>query len=278
MSSDGAVAFHHPRPLGDPGLARGATGLRPAELKAAFERLGHEVVDVSGFSRERARRSRELRRSVARGRELLGVYGESVTTPTALADPHHLPFRPLFDVRFFAAMRRAGVPTGIFYGDVFWLYPTFRTALPRAKRWVADTGHRFDVWWYRRHLDVLFVPSRELAERLPVRLRHPRPVELPPGCRVADEGGGEEETGPVAGRLRLLHVGGTVPPMYDLEPLLEAVSRIDGVSLIVCCPPDQADQVRHSPHFDAARVEIVHARAAEVGELYRRVDVACAGF
>ncbi|RMH76768.1 MAG: glycosyltransferase family 1 protein, partial [Actinomyces sp.] len=33
-----------------------------------------------------------------------------------------------------------------------------------------------------------------------------------------------------------------------------------------------------SPHFDAARVEIVHARAAEVGELYRRVDVACAGF
>jgi len=274
MSYDdlGALVFHHPAPLShDP---QSGSSLRPLRMAQAFEEIGIETVHVTGYSAERAGRARVVIDQLRAGRRFVGVYGESVTMPTALSDPWHLPVRPMLDARFYRSMNRTSVPTGLFYRDAYWRFPFYGRALRWPKRAAAIVAYRYDLHWYRRYVDVMFVQTRELIELLPHGDRFPVVVELPPGGDRVDS----VVRRPVAGTLNIMYVGGVAPPVYDLTPILAAVDEVASTSLVVCCRPAESTWVTDSPLYHDERVEVVHRGAEQLRELYQTADVTVAGF
>lgn len=243
----------------------------------AFRSLGFDVVEVCGHDRVRLARIHEVRRrlrSANHGISLL--YGESSNTATAMNERHHLPLHPLADPALFRDARAAGVPTGLFYRDVYWRFALFREEVPWTRRLPAVAGLHYDWWWYRRHVDTLFVPSLRMAQSLPSSWPAHRLVALPPGCDIELVSSVGAFPLTAADRpLRLLYVGAVGPPLYDIAPLLAAVGAVDGVELVICCrAEDAAGLGRYEPL--PASVSVVHVHGVELARLYEVADVAAA--
>lgn len=255
------MVFHHPAPVGS--RMTSGSGLRPTRMLQAFRELGYDVEEVAGFSGERRTAARAVVEQMDRGRTFDFVYSESVTMPTALSDPHHLPLHPLVDVSFFRSMRRGHVPVGLFYRDIHWRFDLYRKTVPLIRQMAARAFYRFDLAAYRRAVDVLFVPSLEMVPFIPGGHHH---VEaLPPGGRSDPSA----DATPTERPLKLLHVGGARPPLYDLDPALSVLRDEPDVRLILCCRPDEADAVRPVPD----NCTVVHAEGGEVEQLYEQADI-----
>lgn len=243
----------------------------------AFRSLGFDVVEVCGHDRVRLARIHEVRRrlrSSDHGISLL--YGESSNTATAMNDRHHLPLHALADPALFRDARAAGVPTGLFYRDVYWRFPLFREEVPWTRRLPAVAGLHYDWWWYRRHVDTLFVPSLRMAQSLPSSWPVDRLVALPPGCDIDPAPPAVALPRASADQpLRLLYVGAVGPPLYDIAPLLAAVGVVDGVELVICCRAEDAAGLRRYEPLPAS-ASVVHAHGAELAALYEMADVAAA--
>jgi glycosyltransferase involved in cell wall biosynthesis len=233
-----------------------------------FRQAGADVVVVDGFGRQRAASMRSIARAAARGDRFDIVYGEHTTMPTILADPGHLPVRPLADARFLRALRRHGTRVGMFYRDVQWRFEPYRQRTAPAKRYPALVAYRLEVAALRHLVDALFLPSRDMAEYLPGWAGDPRVVPLPPGSDRLDL-----PWSPTRGRLALLYVGGVRPPVYDLRPLLDAVVANSRTSLTVCCPASESAELAAWSGCD--RIVVVHEHGEELAARYQACDVSC---
>lgn len=267
------MVFHYPAPL--PEQPDAGSGVRPLMMRSAFAELGWDVVTIAGHSAQRAAAATTLRDEVARGRRIEFCYGESTTVPTSMSDPHHLPRRPFVDARLYRWLKRQGIPSGLFYRDAYWRFPQYRRSVRWPKRVVATVGYRFDLAWYRRHLDVLFLPSLAMADHLPGWHGSPRVAALPPGGVVDARATDRPPTPP--GRLDLFYVGSITPPICDVTPLVRAVARVPRAHLTLCCPERERDQLETlRPFLDG--VEVVHERGAAVRARTVAADAACLVF
>lgn len=269
MTPGSPVIFHHPLPLTpDP---RSGSQVRPQRMLEALGAIGFEVVQVTGYSGERSRTMASLRRDVTRGQRFGFVYAESSTTPMALNDPHHLPLRPRVDASFFAALRRAGVPIGLFYRDVYWRFDLYRRSVPTMRRLLALQAYGLEWRQIRRNVDHLFLPSLRMLEALPSGWPPGRVHALPPGADVLAV---DRSTARTSGPLRLLYVGGAAPPLYDLSWIVDAV-RSTSAHLTICCRPEDAGSL---PDLRGLDVEIVHGHRTALDERYREADLAVMAF
>lgn len=216
--------FHVPYPLEFTNPKGG--GVRPVRMLRAFEQLG-EVTVVSGHASERRQAIRRVERGLREGQTWDLCYSESSTMPTALTEPHHLPTHPLLDFAFFARLRRAGIPVGLFYRDIQWRFPIYGQGLNPVRKHAALAMYRYDLLAYGRTVDVLFLPSVPMAEHVPLPTHLPV-VALPPGHEVDDPA-----PPPPTDRLQLFYVGG-LSDNYRLTAFLEAVQRVPEVHLTVC--------------------------------------------
>ena len=227
-----------------------------------------DVDVVDGFSRDRITAMRRISEAIQDGTRYDAVFSEASTTPTSLNDPHHLPTHPLADLRFFRMVKRHAIPVGLFYPDVHWRFSHYRSAVPRSQRVAATAMYRFDLLWYQRTIDALFLPSLEMAASVPGWETDDRVAELFPAA--PDEA---LQWSPVPGRLRLLYIGGVTPPLYDIEALLDAVIASSNVHLTVCCPIEQrGDLARFEGH---PNIEIIHESGGQLRRRYEDCDVAC---
>lgn len=243
----------------------------------AFAELGYEVIDVTGYSAQRIPRMKAVIERVRAGERIEFCYAENVNSPMALSDPSHLPTHPLADPCFFRSLRSAGIPTGIFYRDIHWRFPGYREALSAPKWLAAMAFHRFDLAWYSKYMDVVFLPDMGMAPSFPGKDRF-RFRALPPGAppvrsqssapSTADGAAGDEP-------LRLMYVGAISAPNYDITPLLVAAADAPGVALTVCCPEAEIRAWEQYPADLRAPVELVHLRGEELAALYRRSDLSC---
>lgn len=257
-----SIVFHHPAPIGS--RMTSGSGLRPTRMLQAFRDLGYEVEEVSGFSKDRAAAARSVVEQLDKGRRFEFVYGESVTMPNALSDPRHVPIRPAMDYRFFKAMRQRHVPIGMFYRDIHWRFDQYRAVVPRGRQLVARTFYRLDLAAYRTAVDILFLPSVEMAEFIPGS--HSNVVALPPGGPgVSSPHRAEPTTRP----LDLLYVGGVRPPLYDIAPVFDAINGEPDVRLVLCCRPDEVPFLGELP----SNCDIVHTDGDGVRYLYAAADL-----
>lgn len=274
--ADNTILFHHPHPL----AAQPRTGsqIRPVRMRDAFRSLGYEVVEVTGFTTERLKSLRQVMSDIDRGRRFAFCYSECTTMPTALSDPNHMPLHPFADPLLFRGLKKAGIPSGLFYRDVYWRFDEYREQVPIHKRALSIPLYRFDLLWYSKFVDIVYLPSLGMADSIP-GAQHLRLAELPPAFTPADDVPDRPRSGPPPddgeGPLRLFYVGSVTPPIYDVTPLLSAVRAVPGIELTLCCPESERDVLETYPEELRVAVDVVHVSGAALTPLYERSDVAC---
>ncbi len=262
------ILFHHPAPLTH-SPTKGSQ-LRPRRMVDAFAELGYRVVEVTGHGDERVPHMKRLRGEIAAGRRFEFCYAECVNSPTPLSDPSHLPRHPLADPLFFRDLRRAGIPSSMFYRDIYWRFDHYRETVPLPKRLPAQTFHRYDLAWYGRFVDVVYLPSARMASAVPRPGRFDlRP--LPPGTAPAPGSGVATADG---GPLRILYIGSISPPYYDIGTLLGAVRGLEGVELTLNFPDSEIHQLERHPRELLEGVRTSHAMGDGVHALYENAEIA----
>ena len=179
-----AIVYHAPFPLDRE--ASSASGVRPVRMLDAFRELGYTVLDVTGSARERSRRLRALRDRLQGGERIEFLYSECATMPTMLADPRHLPPHPFVDPALMRLMHQHGVPTSLFYRDIYWAFPDYRERVGAALATAMGCVYRYDLAWYSRYIDRLYLPSMRMGAHVP-GFPEERMAPLPPGCEIVDE-------------------------------------------------------------------------------------------
>ena len=119
--------------------------IRPVRMLDAFRELGFEVLTVTGSARERSRRLRALRARLEGGQSIEFLYSECATIPTMLTEPRHLPPHPLLDPSLMRLVRRHGVPTSLFYRDIYWVFPDYRERVGAAVAGAMCLVYRYDL-------------------------------------------------------------------------------------------------------------------------------------
>lgn len=271
------MVFHAPYPVQESGTGSAA---RPPRMLQAFRDIGYEVLDITGHGAERAHRVRALRHRIAEGQRIDFAYGESSTMPSLLTETHHLPTHPLVDLDLLRLLHRSGIPTGLFYRDVYWRFPAYDASVPRLVGYGTKTLYHLELLAMRPLLDRVYLPSEPMAEYVP-HLDISRARALPPGGVITDApqagteagGNGGDGTGGSRGELTLLYIG-NISDYYRMHALIEAVTAVPGVRMILCTTPGAWEAARstYAPLMDAS-IEVVHARGRELEPLFARADV-----
>jgi glycosyltransferase involved in cell wall biosynthesis len=265
-SSEHRCVYHLPYPLNMHSQFGGQ--VRPARMMEALSQWG-EVWLVAGTAAQRRRQMDVVIRAAREGVHFDFCYSESSTMPTALTESHHLPTHPLQDFAFLSRLRGLGVPVGLFYRDIHWRFPMYGKGMNPVLKSAALAMYRYDLCAYRKCLDVLFLPSREMAGYVepPADMRL---EELPPGHTVTGE---PPETSPKP--LSLFYVGG-FGDNYRLDRLFEAVHRHPEVQFTVCTRQQEWDgALPRIRQWVGENVELVRAQGPEeTAPYFERSNVA----
>ena len=259
--------FHYPHPIVDkPGIG---SALRPNRMRAAFESIGYQVEEISGYSRERKQKIAQIKRNIRAGVRYDFVYSESVNIPTPLSDEDHIPRRPFLDFAFFRLCRKNGIPVGLFYRDKHWQFPVYRDHVSPWKQMITLPLFRWDLCMYRKYVDILYVPSRQMG----ALISHGNIVPLPPGGEAHPDVLGAQKVRQE--RLRIFYVG-NVLGAYDVTAFCKAVYETEGVYLTICTPRDSWETAKHKYEaYLCDRIQIVHKSSAELQPYYLEADLFC---
>lgn len=260
--------YHYMHPIENNGVG---SGVRPYKMLKAFENIGYEVENISGYGCERKRKAKELINKIKNGEQYEFMYSESLTEPNLLAEKNHFPSHPLIDIELFKCCHKYSIPIGLFYRDIHWKYELYKKNVAFYKRCIAIPLYKLDLFIYNNYLSILFCPTQEFADRLNVTVKK---LVLPPGCtpdfsikKYREKEGKKDK------KLSILYVGSVLGP-YNIRKIIEAVLLCEDVFLTICTPEDQ--WLKKKSEFDSImcdRISIVHKRSAELKEYYKNADV-----
>lgn len=270
-SGTSSIIFHHPGPVAEDFSA--GSKVRPARLLKAFRDQGFEVATVTGYSRERLKMADRLTKDLQAGRHFDFVYSESRSIPTLLSDPHRLPLHPWLDARFLHTMRGSGVPTGLFYRDIYWRFDVYRQMLAAPFRWLTIPLYHYDWHWYRQCIQHLFLPSEAMARHLPSHWPSDNCSALPPGA-TPNLSAENRTSSAKQGVVRMTYVGGIQPPLYDITALLQLAGSNRRTMLTLCCRKTEWQKLKN--HYQPLlndRIKVVHASGTQLDAIYAQTDL-----
>ncbi|WP_067781780.1 glycosyltransferase family protein [Actinomyces vulturis] len=261
------VVFHAPYPL-EPGKPA-ASKLRPVAMRKAFRELGYDVVDVTGYAPARRRAIHRVMKRIVSGDHPVCVYGENATIPSALTEPRHVPVHPRLDMAFFRFCTRQGIPVGVFYRDIYWRFPRFRTHIPRPIELGLQIAYRSELLGYRYAGVHLFVPSEPMIPYIPFIL-HQYMSPLPPGS----DSGVDITSSPSTSHVTFLFIG-VLGDNYRLDEAFHAINHHDDAKLTLCVREEtwQEWQSHYAPMISAEKLRVVHVSGADLEPLYRDATV-----
>jgi glycosyltransferase involved in cell wall biosynthesis len=262
-----SMIFHHPFPVEKGG--KSGSQVRPYQMLEAFQAIGFEVAQVTGYGAERKKAIQQIYSDVKGGRSFAFAYSESHTLPTLLTEPHHFPSYPTLDFSFLAQLKKWRIPVGLFYRDVYWRFDLYRTE-PFRKRVTTLPMFRYDWWQYQHVVDHLFLPALSMQRYLPSRWPSERLSALPPGSNFSPSVPRETQANAT---LQLLYVGGVLPPLYNLQPTFDYLNDVPNAHLTLCCRREEWEKVKAGYRIGNASVTIVHASGEELQKLYKAADI-----
>lgn len=262
------IIFHQPLPLDTQSAS--ASAIRPFRMLEAFREAGYSVDVVSGSARERRSTVALLREKFSRGWTYDFLYSESSTLPTLLTDSSRIPSWPSVDFSLFRLCKERDVPIGLFYRDIYWIFPAFRKRLGRIKFKISEAFYRYDLVQYEKLVDKVYLPSMEMSKYVPT-ISAEKFDALPPGHaynadspRLDDKSEG----------LRILYVGG-MGIHYEMQELFRAVKNIRNVKLTICTREKDWLSARSSyPYPLPENIRIVHVSGNQLESLYACADIA----
>ncbi|HNT52669.1 MAG TPA: hypothetical protein PKH19_04645, partial [Candidatus Syntrophosphaera sp.] len=209
---------------------------------------------ISGRAAQRQALIKEFDQRLRSGEVFDFLYSEAHTLPMPLTEPHHLPTRPLTDLRLFALAKKHGIPIGLYYRDLYWAFPGHRRFGP-VKTIYAKLFHQWELLFFNRYLDAFFFPHPD-RELIYGKLRLLR-KDIPFFPLYA---GAEVRSAPAAVKQDyFVYVGNCDPGLYDLSVLLQAFARHPELRLKICTPRGVWDQ--NSGYYGAwlrPNIEILH--------------------
>lgn len=258
------MIYHAPYPLNP--QATSASGIRPVQMRRAFDDSGYQVLEVTGTPAQRKSAIRTVKQYLASGKTIDFLYSESATIPTMVAGKKHLPPHPLLDIDLFRLCKRCNIPTSLFYRDVYWMFDSYTETVNPAIARIMQALYRYDLHWYSKYVDRLYLPSEKMAEYVPI-FPKARTAALPPGSNVCDIPSSQD------GALNLLYIGG-LGEHYKLHEAVRAVTQMSGVTLTICTREAEWKAVaeQYAPLMDDS-IRVVHRSGEGLIELYSQADV-----
>lgn len=253
------IIFHHPLPLNP--NATSASGIRPLRMLEAFKSLGYQVDVVSGYSNERKRAIKVIKKNIKSGVKYDFVYSESSTMPTVLTDPHHLPLHPLMDFMFFRFCKRNNIKTGLFYRDIYWVFESYSKNLNWVKSTVAKLSYKYELYFYNRYLEKLYLPSMAMGDYIPI-VSEKKYVALPPGHDVT-----KDNVQPVYiinrnDKIKIFYVGGMVG--YNMHFLVSVINNRDDIELTICTRLNEWKAVKSEYPALSENIKVIHKVGKEM--------------
>lgn len=245
------IIFHHPLPLNP--NATSASGIRPLRMLDAFRSLGYQVDVVAGYSAERKVAINEIKKNIKSGVKYDFVYSESSTMPTVLTDPHHLPLHPLLDFSFFRFCKKNNIKTGLFYRDIYWLFDSYSKNLSWFKSTIAKLAYKYELYFYKRYLEKLYLPSLEMGKYVPI-VPSEKFIALPPGhdTELSTNSPSEQKD-----QLKLFYVGG-MSDHYQMHTLFKVINERDDVEFTLCTRESEWQAVKDDYPDLSQNIKIVH--------------------
>ena len=263
---DYSILYHIPKPVvtGSPVGSQ----VRPQKLLDAFRSLGCEVELVAGTSPERKKTINKVMSELAKGRRFDLLYSESSNAPIPVSDQHHMPLHPVMDYLLYRTVHRYGIPSGLYYRDVFWKFPVFREKLSLPLRMLVYPLYLSDWWIFNRYIDHLFLPSNRMA----IYLHTPWPTDhvsrLPPGCDIHECRHPDRN-----GKLVCFYVGGIQPPVYDMKSMIESFNTTDHARLVLCCRQEEWQSLSGYYAGNLRNIDVVHASGDSLQRYYCDADL-----
>lgn len=264
------IIFHHPLPLKE--NPKSASEIRPIKILESLSKLGYQVTLVVGYSKDRAKAIKEVKRNIKNGVRYEFMYSECSTMPTTLTDPSHLPVRPFTDLSLFRLCSKSKIPIGVFYRDIYWRFPDYGEGLSVFKKLFAKAAYYFDLWVYRSYVSKLFIPSLRMGDFIPL-IGTSLFSELPPGHHCSELVDDNKNISNNKKRLKLFYVGG-MSSHYELHKLFNVVSRMPDIELTLCTRKAEWLSVKESYLKPTDNIKIIHESGEEMERHLQASDVA----
>ncbi|MCB0210504.1 MAG: glycosyltransferase [Anaerolineae bacterium] len=240
-------------------------------MSRVFEEIGYQVHRVIGNRPERMLAIEHVKREVLQGHTYDFVYAESTSGPSLLVNREL--YHPFRDFGFLRWCRLHSIPVGLYYRDVHWRFGIIRPDAPWYKEIHPLILFWYDWFCYYLALDHLFIQSMGMAKYLPTKWPATRASSLPPGCDLAPLDDSDCKR-PADDNLRLLYIGGVRPPIYDLKPMFEFVTKHPMLHLTVCCRDFEWAKIQsYYEPFDRNKIRIIHAFGDQLPALYESTHV-----
>lgn len=257
MHSTPTMIFHAPYPMEPNPTA--ASRLRPLRMRQAFAEIGYHVIDMSGTTLERRRKLAALRRKLRQGTKPEFLYSENSTQPNVFATSVKSGFAPMLDNAILSLVHRHGIPSGVFYRDIYWKFAHAPAKTVIGK--LSPFFHRLDMRGYLRNNVHFFLPSEGMATYLNL----PNDAmfsALPP---AGDSG----RTMPLpTGPLRLFYVGG-LGGHYRLDALFAALKQEPSIELELVTRPEQwKAALAQDSSLGSDQIHVHHLNSSELDPLY----------
>jgi glycosyltransferase involved in cell wall biosynthesis len=237
-------------------------------MLAAFKDCGFEVTTVIGNGKERLTAIKRILHDIKSGCHFDFCYSEGASIPYALTEANHIPIFWGVDIGFFRMLRQAGIPVGVFYRDAYWLFPFYKKDVSFFKRMLAGFFYRSELSGLNDNVDVLYVPSRSMAERLP-GIRLDIVEELPPG---GTENDCRSENPQYAG-LAAIYVGGVLAPLYCPSEVFVAAIECPRALIYLVCRKEEWMKIADG-FVVPENVRILHVGGEELDKIYQCSSVA----
>lgn len=259
------IIFHMPLPIEE--NPSSASGIRPRMMLNSFKELGYEVHLITGYVKERKKQFKLLKDTIKKGVVYDLIYSESSTQPTALTEINHLPVAPNLEVRIFKFCKRNNIKIGLFYRDIHWVFPFYGEFLPSWQKHAAIYFYKRDLEIYEKYLDVLYLPSLQMADYIPNSNAF-RIEELPPGHGLK-----KKINSPIIEikKIKLLYIGG-IGANYKLHELVKGIEGIDSVECTISTRKENWELVK-SEYTLGKNVNLLHKSGKELIPLYDSANI-----
>ena len=263
-----SMIFHYPGKIKSDGVS--ASTIRPKKMIEAFESIGFKVYLVVGSKKERKKSSEKIKQMIQSGKKFSFVYSESLTFPTLLSEPSHLPFLPSIDFGFFSYCQSNEIPVGLFYRDIYWRMSDMKNSRKFTHRIIKKLFYYIDLYFYKK-LDVLYLPSIEMSHHVPIV---PKEIikELPPGLSsAAFNPTNKEDMKKENNIFKILYVGG-MSDGYPMQEFIDAIPLVPNITLTICTRKEDWEVYKNNVTLND-KVNVVHASGEELALLYKECDI-----
>lgn len=259
------MIFHHPLPLNSNPTS--ASQIRPIKMKEAFKKIGYDVFEISGYGREREQQINMIKQKILKGDKFDFLYSESSTQPTLLTQKNHLPIYPFLDFGFFKLCKSNNIKIGLFYRDIYWLFPEYGKNLSIFKKNIAKFFYKYDLKKYNQLVDILYLPSIKMAHYLP-NIKKDNIKPLPPGLNECIDCSNEIN----ANKINLLYIGG-LGSHYQMHKLFLVLEEFPNFHFTLCTRKNEWDKNKDKYKL-SKNISIVHKNNSEIKSLYKKANIA----